>query len=185
LQSASINNITTENYWPLRDPLSVVIPITVIYCLILVTGLLGNIVTCVVIVRSRYLHTTTNYYLFSLAVSDLLLLISGLPAEMQSIWRRYPDVFGEAFCFIRGLASETSANATVLTITAFTVERYLAICRPFMIQKWQHNLSRVIRLILFIWALSFLSAVPQVRKWVKIRSILAYRNNPIRFCTQI
>jgi len=152
------------NYWPLRDPLSVVIPITVIYGLIFLTGLLGNVVTCVVIVRSRYLHTTTNYYLFSLAVSDLVLLLSGLPPEMISIWRRYPDPFGEAFCVLRGLASETSANATVLTITAFTVERYLAICRPFILQKWQNNLSRVIRQILLIWVLSILLAVPQVRK---------------------
>jgi len=157
-------NGSGENYfWPLRDPLPVVIPITVIYILILVTGLLGNVITCVVIIRSRYLHTTTNYYLFSLAISDLLLLLSGLPAEMHSIWRRYPDVFGESFCFLRGLASETSANATVLTITAFTIERYLAICHPFMHQKYQNKLSRVVRQILVIWIISTLLAIPQVR----------------------
>lgn len=75
---------------------------------------------------------------------------------------RYPYVFGETFCVLRGLAAETSANATVLTITAFTVERYFAICHPF----WSHSLSklsRAIRLILVIWIISLLCAIPQVR----------------------
>lgn len=106
-----------------RDALYVVIPITVIYVLIFFTGLIGNVSTCVVIARNRSMHTATNYYLFSLAVSDLLLLISGLPPEMYYIWSHFPYLFGEIFCIIQSFAAETSANATVLTITAFTVER--------------------------------------------------------------
>jgi hypothetical protein len=122
-----------------RDPLYILIPITVIYAVILLTGLVGNVSTCVVIARNKHMHTATNYYLFSLAVSDLLLLVSGLPQEMYYNWSRYPYVFGEVFCVLQGFAAETSANATVLTITAFTVERYVAICHPFQ----SHNLSKV------------------------------------------
>lgn len=108
-----------------RDPLYIVLPITVIYTVIFLTGLIGNVSTCVVIARNKSMHTATNYYLFSLAVSDLLLLISGLPPEMCYIWSHFPYVFGEAFCIIQSFAAETSANATVLTITAFTVERFV------------------------------------------------------------
>ena len=122
-----------------RDHLYILIPITVIYAVILLTGLVGNVSTCVVIARNKHMHTATNYYLFSLAVSDLLLLVSGLPQEMYCIWSRYPYVFGEVFCVLQRFAAETSANATVLTITAFTVERYVAICHPFQ----SHTLSKV------------------------------------------
>ncbi len=115
---------------PVRDPLYTAIPMTLLYVLILVTGVIGNLVTCVVIARNRYMHTATNYYLFSLAISDLLLLILGLPQEIQQIWRRYPYAFSEAFCILRGFSSEASTNSSVLTITAFTVERYVAICHP-------------------------------------------------------
>lgn len=108
-----------------RDPLYIVLPITVIYAVIFFTGLIGNVSTCVVIARNKSMHTATNYYLFSLAISDLLLLLSGLPQEMYYIWSHFPYVFGEAFCIIQGFAAETSANATVLTITAFTVERFV------------------------------------------------------------
>ena len=106
-----------------RDSLYIVVPISIIYVTIFFTGLVGNVSTCVVIARNRSMHTATNYYLFSLAISDLLLLISGLPSEMYYIWSNYPYVFGETFCIIQSFAAETSANATVLTITAFTVER--------------------------------------------------------------
>jgi len=59
-----------------RD-LSGSLALTVVYGLIFVTGLLGNACTCVVIATNAHLHTATNFYLFSLAVSDLLTLIFG------------------------------------------------------------------------------------------------------------
>ena len=62
---------------PKRDSLYFVIPITVIYVLIFISGLFGNFCTCAVISRNRYMRTTTNYYLFSLAMSDLLFLVMG------------------------------------------------------------------------------------------------------------
>jgi len=145
---------------PVRDPLYIVIPITISYALIFITGLVGNVVTCIVIARNKHMHTATNYYLFSLAVSDLLLLVSGLPQEIYCIWSRYPYVFGEVFCVLRGLAAETSANATVLTITAFTVERYVAICHPFL-SHTMSKLSRAVKLILVIWVVALTFAIPQ------------------------
>ncbi|XP_070158930.1 pyrokinin-1 receptor isoform X2 [Polyergus mexicanus] len=143
-----------------RDSLYVVLPITVIYVIIFFTGVIGNISTCVVIARNKSMHTATNYYLFSLAVSDLLLLISGLPPEMYYIWSHFPYVFGEVFCIIQSFAAETSANATVLTITAFTVERYVAICHPF-ISHTMSKLSRAIKFVVVIWLLALCLAVPQ------------------------
>lgn len=144
---------------PPRDPLYVVIPITFIYIIIFITGVVGNISTCIVIARHRSMHTATNYYLFSLAISDLCLLLSGAPQEVYSIWSKYPYIFGEVFCVVRGLMAETSANATVLTITSFTVERYLAICHPFL-QHTMSKLSRAIRLILIVWVVSLVLAAP-------------------------
>ncbi|GLG99295.1 Pyrokinin-1 receptor [Gryllus bimaculatus] len=155
------DNVSFEMSAPAtRDPLYIVIPITVLYSVIFFTGVVGNVVTCIVISRNKHMHTATNYYLFSLAVSDLLLLVSGLPQEMHFIWSRYPYVFGEAFCILRGLAAETSANATVLTITAFTVERYVAICHPFL-SHTMSKLSRAVKLILVIWVVALAFAVPQ------------------------
>lgn len=163
------NNLTLI-YGPRRDPLYVIVPITAIYMIIFVTGIIGNISTCIVISKNRSMHTATNYYLFSLAVSDFLLLLSGVPNEVHSIWYKWPYVFGEVFCVARGLIAETSANATVLTITSFTVERYLAICHPFL-QHTMSKLSRAIRLILIVWVISIGLAIPQALQFGVVTSI--------------
>lgn len=86
---------------PRRQDLVKVIPVTIIYALIFVTGLVGNVSTCIVIARNRYMHTATNYCLFNLAVSDLLMLVLGLPQETYSFWSAYPWIFGETFCVLR------------------------------------------------------------------------------------
>lgn len=70
-------NATVKNEVGYRDPLSIILPISVCYFVIFVTGILGNVVTCVVIAKNKTMHTATNYYLFNLAVSDFLVLIFG------------------------------------------------------------------------------------------------------------
>ncbi|XP_045495239.1 pyrokinin-1 receptor-like [Colias croceus] len=168
----SVSNVTnatlnvSENvdptliFGPQRDSMFIVVPITIIYSLIFITGLFGNIFTCLVIIRNKNMHTATNYYLFSLAISDLLLLVSGMPQEMYSIWSKWPYVFGHTFCVIRGLAAETSTNASILTITLFTIERYLAICHPFVSHKMS-KLSRAIKHVILLWIASLGLALPQ------------------------
>ncbi|XP_073991004.1 pyrokinin-1 receptor-like isoform X1 [Rhodnius prolixus] len=162
---ATINLSARHNPWGAkRDPLFIVIPMTVLYSLIFLTGVIGNVSTCIVIARNRHMHTATNYYLFSLAISDLLLLISGLPQEMYQLWSKYPYVFGQALCVLLGLAAETSSNATVLTITAFTVERYVAICHPFF-SHTVSKLSRAIKFVIAIWIMAILCATPQAMQF--------------------
>lgn len=51
--------------------------ITIFYAIIFIAGILGNLITCIVISRNKFMHTATNFYLFNLAVSDLILLLSG------------------------------------------------------------------------------------------------------------
>lgn len=53
------------------------VPVTLAYVIIFVTGVIGNVATCIVIIKNPSMQTATNCYLFNLAVSDLLLLILG------------------------------------------------------------------------------------------------------------
>ncbi|XP_017039736.1 somatostatin receptor type 5 [Drosophila ficusphila] len=137
---------------------------TICYALIFVAGVLGNLITCIVISRNNFMHTATNFYLFNLAVSDLILLVSGIPQELYNLW--YPDMypFTDAMCIMGSVLSEMAANATVLTITAFTVERYIAICHPFR-QHTMSKLSRAIKFIFAIWLAAFLLALPQAMQF--------------------
>ena len=66
------------NNWGSKQlSMHVLAPITVVYVLLFVSGVVGNVSTCIVIIRIPSMHTATNCYLFSLAVSDLTFLIFG------------------------------------------------------------------------------------------------------------
>jgi hypothetical protein len=77
LVNESIEDYLMRTLGPKHLPLAVVLPITVIYVTIFVSGVIGNVAVCVVIARNKSMRTATNYYLFSLAVSDLTLLVLG------------------------------------------------------------------------------------------------------------
>jgi hypothetical protein len=107
------------------------------------------------------MHTTTNYYLFSLAVSDVLSLVIGLPIELTELLNgSYPWVFGDIFCKVRVFLFETTTIASVLTILTFTCERWLHICKPIYAKKFSNGFSRALKIILFIWTLSGLLSLP-------------------------
>ncbi|KAH8310691.1 hypothetical protein KR044_002562, partial [Drosophila immigrans] len=188
LLSNSTNGSTTLTTDSSSDESStLLIVLTVCYAIIFVGGVLGNLITCIVISRNNFMHTATNFYLFNLAVSDLILLVSGkpqiphglrdvyliqllllpvslgIPQELYNLWcPSYP--FTDGICILESVLSEMAANATVLTITAFTVERYIAICHPFR-QHTMSKLSRAIKFIFAIWMTAFLLALPQAMQF--------------------
>ena len=61
------------------------IPITIIYAVMFVTGVIGNILVCFVIVHNKSMHTATNYYLFSLAIADLIILLLGKSFNLEIV----------------------------------------------------------------------------------------------------
>ena len=69
--------ISKSHSFSAANSMVVLIVLTVIYVIIFVLGVLGNVITCIVIAKNKSMHTAVNFYLFSLAVSDLLLLLSG------------------------------------------------------------------------------------------------------------
>lgn len=60
-----------------------------------------------------------------------IMYVLGMPADIYGIWYPLDYPFSQAVCVLQGVLSETATNATVLTITSFTIERYIAICFPF------------------------------------------------------
>ncbi|KAL0134802.1 hypothetical protein PUN28_001520 [Cardiocondyla obscurior] len=135
------------------------IPLTIIYIMIFITGVFGNVITCIVIVRNSFMQTATNYYLFSLAISDLTLLILGLPNELGVFWQQYPWSLGTMLCKTRAYVSEMSSYVSVLTIVAFSVQRYLAICHPLHVYSIS-SLERSTRIIVAVWLIAMVAAIP-------------------------
>ena len=51
--------------------------ITILYVVVFISGLLGNLSVIFVVVKSKSLQSAMDYYLISLAVADILIIILG------------------------------------------------------------------------------------------------------------
>ncbi|KAJ8344311.1 hypothetical protein SKAU_G00316400 [Synaphobranchus kaupii] len=115
-------------------------------------GIVGNIMVVLVVLTSRHMRTPTNYYLVSLAVADLIVLVAaGLPNVSDSLTGTW--VYGHAGCLGITYFQYLGINVSSCSITAFTVERYIAICHPMTAQT-VCTVSRAKRIIAGVWALT-------------------------------
>ena len=108
---------------------------TVFQSAILLAGVLGNTMVVVTVRGTKSLHTTTNCYLVSLAIADLITLVSSVPQEVLS-YHILGDywVWGAPGCSLMVYCQFLAMNASALSLSAFTVERYIAICHPMKAQ---------------------------------------------------
>ena len=91
---------------------------------IFVVGLVGNALVIAVVTRTRSMHTPTNWYLVSLALADIILLVAApLPTLVEYHMLVDEWVFGRVGCSAMVFMQYLGVNLSSLSITAFTVER--------------------------------------------------------------
>uniref|UniRef100_A0A8C3S9D5 Thyrotropin-releasing hormone receptor n=1 Tax=Chelydra serpentina TaxID=8475 RepID=A0A8C3S9D5_CHESE len=112
-------------------------------------GIVGNVMVVLVVLTTREMKTPTNCYLVSLAVADLMVLVAaGLPNISDSLAGTW--IYGHAGCLGITYFQYLGINVSSCSITAFTVERYIAICHPMRAQT-MCTVSRAKRIIAFVW----------------------------------
>ncbi|XP_049868588.1 pyrokinin-1 receptor-like isoform X2 [Pectinophora gossypiella] len=136
------------------------ITVSVVLCIFMVLSIIGNVCTLAVIARDKSMRTPTNCYLCNLAITDLMMAFY-VPTEVYFFW--VPDFypFGEVGCRIHFILWDCVSNCSVLTIVAFTVERYLVVSRPFLRQRLTIK-SRVYKIIAVIWIVCCVLCIPDI-----------------------
>lgn len=183
--------IAEEKDWTELEPnYSVKIFLTVFYSFILVTGIVGNSVTIrvtQVLKRNGYLQKNVTDHMVSLACSDLLVLLIGMPVELYSaIWFPFSAASGNASCKIYNFLFEACSYATILNVATLSFERYVAICHPFRFKALGGK--RTSSLITFAWLVSVLVALPLLvatgtQGHIPLRADTPVQN--LTFCTNL
>ncbi|CAN0295213.1 unnamed protein product [Lampetra fluviatilis] len=93
-----------------------------------------------------------------MALSDICIFLC-MPFDLFRVWQFVPWIFGDLICKWFQYASECCTYATILHITALSVERYLAVCFPLK-AKVLITKRRVARVIWLLWSVAALSAGP-------------------------
>nr|XP_020462369.1 D(1)-like dopamine receptor [Monopterus albus] len=132
--------------------------------LLIVSTLLGNTLVCAAVVKFRHLRSkVTNFFVISLAVSDLFVAVLVMPweaiTEVTGSW-----LFGR-FCDVWIAFDIMCSTASILNLCIISVDRYWAIASPFKYErKMTHRVAFV--MIGVAWTLSILiSFIPVQLNW--------------------
>ncbi|KAL1457986.1 hypothetical protein WDU94_008163 [Cyamophila willieti] len=133
---------------------------TIFQSIILIVGLLGNIMVVSVVYKIKSMRTPTNCYLVSLSIADLMVLIAALPIELVSYYQeKYTWLWGNYGCKLSVFLQYLGINASSLNLIAFTVERYIAICKPMLAHRIC-TLNRARKILIYVWTFSVLYTSP-------------------------
>lgn len=156
LSNTSNATLSSEKYIPHTErPEYYIVPI--VFTLIFVIGVLGNGALIFFFVRYPQMRNPPNTYILSLALGDLLVIIFGVPF-VSVIYTTRDWLFGEIICSLQMTVSDLSVSVTVITLTALSAERYLAIVDP--VNRRASTRQSALVSIIIIWFISILFALP-------------------------
>ncbi|XP_047508978.1 neuromedin-U receptor 2-like isoform X2 [Pieris napi] len=131
----------------------------VVYLIIFFVSIIGNVLTCIVIYSVKSMHTATNYYLFNLAVSDLIVTFTNL-ADVYDFVTDFSKI-DDFTCQLRFFFITCLWNNGILMMTILAIERYIVIWYPLLLNTspvWK----RVSKVITIIWIVAILESLPDV-----------------------
>ena len=121
------NLLNPKNLLPEPLPDYLIVIFIVLYTLIIVLAVVGNVIVIIVIGKHGISRSVTDMYIFSLAVSDLLVATLNMPFQLYFLcaneWLA-EGVAGEVLCKFTNYVQGVTIVACVLTLTAIAVDRY-------------------------------------------------------------
>lgn len=131
--------------------------IIVLYTALCVVAVLGNSCAVYVVTSRRRMRNVTNYFVASLAVSDILMAVVCIPFSFVAnvLFNYWP--FGAALCPIVTYLQVVVVFQNAYTMLAMSLERYIAIMHPFLQRLGK---TRCLQVVALCWVLAFLTPIP-------------------------
>ena len=128
----------------------------VIYSLFLLIGTSGNTLV-IIILRDKKRRTVNDYFIFSLAASDLTFILLTHPVFLYEQFKPIPR--NRFYCKGIWPLMSISLFVSIFTMTCMALERCQAILHPF---RRRTNLRNILILLGCVWIGSLLSVVPLI-----------------------
>ncbi|XP_061469068.1 D(4) dopamine receptor [Rhineura floridana] len=121
----------------------------------------GNLLVCLSVCTEKALKTTTNYFIVSLAVADLLLAILVLPLYVFSEFQGGVWSLSTGLCDALMTMDVMLCTASIFNLCAISVDRFIAVSIPLKYNRRQIDLRQLI-LISTTWIFAFAVASPVI-----------------------
>ncbi|XP_050684644.1 5-hydroxytryptamine receptor 2C [Leptidea sinapis] len=118
----------------------------------------GNILVCLAIYLERRLQNVTNYFLMSLAITDLLVAVLVMPVGILTLVRGYFPL-PAVYCLVWVCLDVLLCTASIMHLCTISVDRYLSLRYPMRFGR-NKTRKRVTVKIMFVWILSTAMSLP-------------------------
>ncbi|XP_037809076.1 tachykinin-like peptides receptor 99D [Lucilia sericata] len=123
---------------------------------IVATG--GNLIVVWIVMTTKRMRTVTNYFIVNLSIADAM--VSSLNVTFNYIYMLDNDwPFGELYCKISQFIATLSISASVFTLMAISIDRYVAIMKPLKPRMSKRNNLAIAAVI---WLVSAIISCPML-----------------------
>ncbi|GLV34745.1 CCHamide-1 receptor [Carabus blaptoides fortunei] len=137
--------------------------VPVVFFIIFIVGVLGNGTLIIIFVRHRAMRNVPNIYILSLALADLLVIVTCVPFT-STVYTVESWPWGEAVCKLSETVKDISIGVSVFTLTALSADRFFAIVDPLRKLHATGGGRRATRVTVtiaaLIWLLAIICAIP-------------------------
>ena len=122
---------------------------TAILSLVTILSLAGNLLVCLAVYRNPRLRCPSNYYIISLALSDILQALCTMPLSIVFLaMGRWP--FGASLCYVSAIVKYSLTKISIYTMVLMAVNRYYKIVKP---AKYQTTFKKrfIVKTASLVW----------------------------------
>ncbi|CAG5128279.1 unnamed protein product [Candidula unifasciata] len=135
-----------------REDFSIVVMETIVFVVLWILALLGNILVVLVIRRSRRMQSTTNYFVVSIAFSDLTLILLSAPFVcVRVVMQEWAA--GHLMCRLVRLLQFFSTSSVSFILVAICIDRFYTIVHPLSFKVTRDTAKKM---IVVGWGLSLI-----------------------------
>ncbi|XP_062604246.1 substance-P receptor-like isoform X2 [Saccostrea cucullata] len=163
-------------------PLWEILVKSIIYGIITILSLIGNVLIIVIVMNNKTMKTVTNYYIVNLAVADLMVTLTctwvTVVDNLTEGW-----TLGAFFCKLNTFTKVLSLVASVLSLTQIAYDRFFGIVFALRARMTERRAS--ISLVI-IWIFSVIVGIPVLffrqlksREWMDHTELWCDDNWPV------
>ncbi|XP_073817287.1 tachykinin-like receptor at 99D isoform X2 [Musca autumnalis] len=102
---------------------------SILYGVMVIVATGGNLIVVWIVITTKRMRTVTNYFIVNLSIADAM--VSSLNVTFSYIYMLDNNwAFGHLYCKISQFIATLSISASVFTLMAISIDRYVAIMKP-------------------------------------------------------
>ncbi|GMS87985.1 hypothetical protein PENTCL1PPCAC_10160 [Pristionchus entomophagus] len=126
--------------------------VAAIMAILSVITVIGNLAVLLSYYLDKNIRQPANFFIFSLAVSDLIIGLEGIPVYTHFLLHDQKWAFGNFLCDLWLSIDYTVCLASIYTVLGITVDRYCSVKIPALYRSWRTP-NRVRLAIITIWVI--------------------------------